>query len=303
MRGSGRRAAVTSVRRVGRALALALTAGCSAPADGVGPDVGTDGGADAAGGDVTATCYAAEQIVCGRDCVFAMTDEENCGGCGARCGAGRFCYAGGCHAQQGNYAGAPVAAAYVRACDQPGSTRVLMGQDDRAVEVELPIAFTFFRYRFPVGSRVGVSSNGYVQFDGAAGARGGSAIDGRIPDTSAPDGVVAPFWTDLIARSGVCAATLGAAPDRRWVVQWDDAQFYADPGAVPGEVGFEVILSEGTGAIEMQYESVAAYDPGWSPRRVTVGVENLDGTRGVATCDGVPVRDCRPVATRYAPVP
>lgn len=252
-------------------------------------------------GEATATCVVAGQLGCGADCVFPLIDEQHCGGCGVACGAEEFCYAGGCRPQRGSYAGAAVAAAFVPVCALPGSTRVLMGQDDVAVEVELPIALTFFGHRFPAGTMVGVGSNGYLELDGGAGARGGSSFTGMIPSPRVPDGVVAPFWTDLIARSGVCAATTGTAPSRRWLVQWVDAQFYADTANPPGRLNFEAIFDEATGAIEFQYDAVPAYDPGWASRTITIGVENLNGTAGTAACNGSAPTACTAAPIRYTP--
>lgn len=288
------------------ALAAVVLAGCGTEAM-----ASMDAGVDAAEvavvdrpgstGEASATCVVAGQLACGADCVFPLIDEQHCGGCGVGCGAEEFCYAGSCRSQRGSYAGAAVAAAFVPACELPGSARLLMGQDDVVTEVELAIDLTFYGHRFPAGVMVGIGSNGYLEFDGGAGARGGSSYVGTIPSPRVPDGVVAPFWTDLVARGGVCTATTGVAPSRRWIVQWVDAQFYADTGAPPGRLNFEAIFDEATGAIEFQYQAVPTYDPRWAPRTVTIGVENLNGTGGTAACNGATPAACTAAPIRYSP--
>lgn len=288
------------------AVGLAL-AGCgdggggASDAGSIGADV-RDAAREATTGDVVlATCVVAGQLACGSDCVFPLIDEGHCGACDVVCGPTEFCYAGSCRPVGGSYLGLPTAASFVSACDLPGSARVLMGQDDIAVEVELPMDFTFFQHRFPAGSAVGLGSNGYLEFDGAAGTLGGSPTAHRIPWHRHPDGLVAPYWTDLIARGGVCTATTGAAPDRRWVVQWVDAQFYADAATTPARLNFEAILQERDGSIEFQYGGIPAYDPTWPVRVVTVGVESPNGETGSSSCNAVAPEACAASAARYMP--
>lgn len=54
----------------------------------------------------------------------------------------------------------------------------------------------------------------------------------------------------------MCVATTGSSPNRKFVATWSNAQFRADAGA--GNVTFSVILSEGTGVIDIVYAGMAS---------------------------------------------
>ncbi|MDB4931918.1 MAG: hypothetical protein JWM10_4402 [Myxococcaceae bacterium] len=165
---------------------------------------------------------------------------------------------------------APAEAAYVDACAAPGARRALQNVNDAQVSDAVPFPF---RYWGAAVSVVNIASNGFINFDGANSA----ATSGLIPDRAAPNGVIAAYWLDLITRdSGVCIATVGAAPNRRFVVQWDDAAYYP---ARTGNLSFEIVLNEGTNAIDMLYPSLGA-----PTANVTLGLESGDGMDGAVLC-------------------
>ena len=85
--------------------------------------------------------------------------------------------------------------------------------------------------------------------------------------------IIAPFWDDLSAQTGdVYYQTIGTAPNRVFIVQWNNRPHFAS-GAGVGEVTFEVKLFEDSNIIEFHYEDVLFddldYDDGQS---ATIGV-------------------------------
>ncbi len=167
----------------------------------------------------------------------------------------------------------PADLAWFEACSAPGVRRVLPGQDDSQTVDPLP--FTFRYWGVPVTMAANISTNGFISLDGAPSA----SLGGAIPDRSAPNAVIAALWLDLVTGTGgICLATTGTAPNRRYVAQWDHATYYANRAA---DLSFEIALDEGTNAIDVVYQTLSA-----PPASGTIGVENLDGSDGVVLCSG-----------------
>ena len=154
------------------------------------------------------------------------------------------------------------------------------GDDTTSAALDLPFAFTFFGQRMLEYS---VSSNGLLQlYASLTGATPSNSYDNQsIPTAAAPNGFVAPLWDDLVPSAGsqVLTRTLGAAPDRRFVVQWTQFAFFGDNAA---RLTFQAKLFENGGAVELHY---CAITPGMDVMRAsgnsaTVGIESPDGTRG-----------------------
>lgn len=184
----------------------------------------------------------------------------------------------------------PADVTFVNVCSAPGARRVLPNVDDSQVSDTIPFPFRY--WGSPV-SAVNVTSNGFVSL--GAGAFASTA--GLVPDRSEPNGVIAAYWLDLLTRdTGVCIATIGTAPNRRYVVQWDNASYY--PTGV-GNLTFEIALNETTNTIDMLYQSLGTPD-----RPLTVGLETLDGVDGAVLCSN---STACPVATgtriRWVPTP
>jgi hypothetical protein len=158
--------------------------------------------------------------------------------------------------------------------------------------VVLPFAFPFWGSPLPSGTLLTASTAGYL----AMGTTLESAASGILPSTSAPNGMLAPHWGDLVARDPqLCVATLGTSPNRNFVVEWPDAGDFED--ATESHLTFEVVLRERTGAIDFIYASMR------NARARTTGVESPDGRRGVrppaslfATCDDALGNHCTPSA-------
>ena len=154
------------------------------------------------------------------------------------------------------------------------------GDDAVSAALDLPFAVTFFGQRMLEYS---ASTNGLLQlFPVIAGAPPSSSFDNAaIPTRAAPNGFIAALWDDLVAVAGsrVVTRTLGATPDRRFVIQWTQFAFYGDDRA---RLTFQAKLFEGSGAIEVHYCALTAGmdAPRAAGGSATVGVESPDGTSG-----------------------
>jgi hypothetical protein len=134
--------------------------------------------------------------------------------------------------------------------------------------------FTYFGNTY---SQFYVSSNGLVLFgDGSI-----SETNVSIPNSELPNNYIAGFWDDLaISYTGkILYTTIGAAPNRKLIIQFVNMDFYNIPSAFGT---FLVILYETTNKIQVQYRLILDYT---STRAhggtATIGLENAGGTAGV----------------------
>ncbi|MEW5801617.1 MAG: Ig-like domain-containing protein [bacterium] len=142
--------------------------------------------------------------------------------------------------------------------------------NDSSGEVSIGFDFKFYENRY---STVRVSSNGYLTFGGY----GTEHSNSGIPSVNQPDNLIAPFWDDLSPSGGkIYFETRGAAPNRRFIVEWYNVCFNGDTST---RVTFEAILYEGSNQIEFQYLNVEA-NSGARGSGATIGIENGDGTKG-----------------------
>ena len=141
--------------------------------------------------------------------------------------------------------------------------------DDSSVTATLGFAFTYYGSTF---TQLLVSSNGYLTVPGQAGGVYNNPV---IPNTAAPNGVIAAYWDDLNPAQGgqIRYQTVGVAPNRRFVVHYDAVARYNSGGQLEN---FEIILDETTNVITMT--TVTSANGGASATR---GIEDLAGTGGI----------------------
>ncbi len=218
----------------------------------------------------------AGQSACGGVCVDTTSSATNCGMCGRTCVGAQWCSNGVCGGGTRYVATTPsiTDVPYIDACSATGSRRELVDYDDYGVSVTVPFATRWWGAPLAAGFSVYVVTNGNVQI---APSFGLTSLSGNIPDSSSPNGLIAPQWRDLrTSTSGVCIATTGAAPNRRWVAQWVGASNYSGGGTL----NFEVVVHEGTGIVDLAYGAMT------SPQTATVGLENNAGTAAFGGCGG-----------------
>ncbi len=161
-------------------------------------------------------------------------------------------------------------AARVALAERPAPPQALILGDD---EVSDFINFGFdFNHFGRVFSRARVSSNGFLTFDND----NESAPGGRlIPARDGVDNLVAGYWADLdpTEGGGVRVGTLGAAPNREFVVAFDAVEHF--PSGNP--VSFQIVLREVDGAIE-----ILCVDCRSDGNPHTQGIEGEGGAFGLA---------------------
>ena len=150
--------------------------------------------------------------------------------------------------------------------------------DDNAFPVEIGFPFTFYGQTF---TQAAVGTNGHVYFQDAYLGLSNVCIPGT-PSYDVTENFIAAYWNDLVIEPGnVYTQTLGSAPNRRFVVQFQDVVFYDCEDTTEPNLSFEVILSEADGSILLQYLSAvddcSYYDYG---EDATVGIQR-DPTLGL----------------------
>ncbi|MCA9779177.1 MAG: hypothetical protein KC800_20755 [Candidatus Eremiobacteraeota bacterium] len=143
--------------------------------------------------------------------------------------------------------------------DVTGGTALNFGDDDSSTQ-NIGFDFNFNGTDF---SQVTISSNGAVTF-GASGSID-CCVD-RLPYTiEYPDNTLFTYWTDLDPNQAgdVYVDTLGTAPNRQFVVQWNAT--HIDDGT--NLFNIALILNENDDSFEYHYDVVNGSDPhlnnGW----------------------------------------
>ncbi|MES2924054.1 MAG: choice-of-anchor D domain-containing protein [Verrucomicrobiota bacterium] len=140
---------------------------------------------------------------------------------------------------------------------------------DKAVPLDIGFDFFFYEKSY---SRCSISTTGLVTF-------GGSSVDytpDAIPNAATPNEFIAPLWTDLevTSTSKILYKTVGIAPDRIFVVKYENMKLYNNGGAATDKrVTFQVQLYETTNAIQVRYqdENPAIASPA---QQLTIGIES-----------------------------
>jgi hypothetical protein len=131
-----------------------------------------------------------------------------------------------------------------------------------------------FMYAGASYARLGIVSNGYAVVGGGVGADV-QFLNQNLPNTQAPNNVLAPFWSDLNPAFGG-AVRIGTLTDgvSTWiVVDWEGVVNYSD--RLPND--FQIWIRVGTVEdISFGYDRVSNGDLGL----LTVGAENSFGNSG-----------------------
>ncbi len=209
-------------------------------------------------------------------CEVQLATNTNCGACGRTCALACGNTSGACAgtnpgSSSRTFFTIPVPA-FIDACSAPGHVNLMPSTDDGSMIVTLPFAFGFFNATY---SQANVTTNGWVGFDAISQAQ----YYTMIPDANPPNNYAAPYLTDLITGTdGVCVATIGTAPSRRWVVEWRNAAFLSDRTRT---MTFELVLSEGSRGVQFYYDTMATPPP---QQAVNVGIESPGGVNANVVC-------------------
>jgi len=143
----------------------------------------------------------------------------------------------------------------------------LLYEDDDLVALDLPFTFTFYGTEY---NRLLASSNGNLQFTTESTAFDNTCL---YPQPAAEMGdMIAPYWDDLdLTFAGwLQSEVVGQAPDRVFVVEWDEVPRF---GTNEDRVTFEVQLFEGSNDIVFLYEDVATIQ-GSAGSEATIGLQS-----------------------------
>jgi hypothetical protein len=148
---------------------------------------------------------------------------------------------------------------------------------DDCVAHHVPIGFDFTFYGNSF-SEIQISSNGLLRLGSDVPLLDGCCWGGQIPADDMYNNIIAVAWTDLIpsAPGDIAFETQGIAPNRKFVVQWNNVPEQRDPAPmVPGHVTAQLVLSEGSNDITIYTTKM---DFTGETHFVTQGIENADGS-------------------------
>jgi hypothetical protein len=151
---------------------------------------------------------------------------------------------------------------------------------DRDDALTAPITIPAFQlFGTPNLTSIKISTNGWLTFDAAT----TSSFPGELtlPNSSAPNGIVAPYWDDL-TRVRICTKQIGT----RFIVQWRGELKRIDASYPQADVGFQAILDSSTHTLEFVYapytEALGSTGGGSAATRgAAAGIESLSGSAGV----------------------
>ena len=146
------------------------------------------------------------------------------------------------------------------------------GWDDAVTSVTIPFTFKFNGINY---TSCNVATNGFITFGATAPA---TTLYTPISGATAYGGAIAAFGRDLISNaSTIVYGTTGTAPNRIFVVQWNNARRY-NAGAVTGDVlNFQIRLVETSNVVQIDY--------GTNTATSTTALTCQVGLRGSANTD------------------
>lgn len=140
--------------------------------------------------------------------------------------------------------------------DISGTGTALGLSDDGEVLVTMPFAFTLYDI---TSADLEIDNNGGIVFNTTGAGNVTCCDESGLPNSNFTSAIL-PFWDDLDSETGdVYYQTLGTAPNRRFIVQWDDRPHFPGPG-VSG-VTFQVVLYETSNEIRFVYDDLDFGDP------------------------------------------
>jgi len=194
------------------------------------------------------------------------------------------------------------------------STGGMPNIDDGIAAVSVPFAFDFWGVRT---STIWVSVNGVISTVGFGMSQ--TAQNRTFPDQRNPDGLMAPWWDDLIiieggqqcqnamscgpdatCDNGTCNIdsslsykVVGNTPDRKLIVLWKNVRHFRHTDEAHRRWSMQVVLEEGSSNIHFAYGS-SYRDGGGAVYGASAGIENQDGSEGEEALSCTPGCDARP---------
>jgi hypothetical protein len=158
-----------------------------------------------------------------------------------------------------------------------------LSDDGFIPDTNMPLGFNF-SFEGNTYNKVNVYMNGFLLFGAVPSTTAGFSDAGNIASLANPNNIIALGWTDWqpqFAPDAIRYETRGTAPNRRFVLQFNNVPEYANGnklGAVLPTVGrftSQVVLYEGSNDIIINTTQLTVTNSG---HFVTQGIENLTGT-------------------------
>jgi hypothetical protein len=193
---------------------------------------------------------------------------------------------------------ASAAAAYtvvtlpMSSCDDlsmTGTSLMITGDDSTSPTTALPMGFSFRSFgdaMTPI-THFSANTNGLAQLHAnAMGVTSAAYTNEILPLATAPAGALAVFWDDqeidTTERPGAVVryATVGTAPSRRFVIEWNNMKFLSSTTAT---LRYQLRLIESSNIIEYHYCSMSSTSMTETRQTGTeagIGMQNIARTRG-----------------------
>jgi len=153
---------------------------------------------------------------------------------------------------------------------------VILNDDEVSAPINIGFNFDYFGSSY---NELYISSNGYVSFSppNTNNTYNGSGCceSENLPDAHYPNNVIALGWEDLDPPEGgkIFAATLGTAPNRYCIIQFNEIEHTQSSNHVTSQI----VLRETSNDIEIHIKELQS-DGGFH----SIGVENIDGSTGTS---------------------
>ena len=148
-------------------------------------------------------------------------------------------------------------------------TSVSLEDNEVSAAIQLPFLFSFYARAH---DEIFIGSNGILGFvpDELS-----SALNQAIPDAAGPNAIICAYWDNLDPSEGgqITYGTVGTAPNRKFVITWDDVPLAG--GNTP--LTFQAIIEETTQRIVFQYLEIHPGSSSAGGSGATVGLENHGG--------------------------
>ncbi len=171
-------------------------------------------------------------------------------------------------------------------------------QDDGSTLLELPFPVTFYGTDY---TQMYASSNGALQFGHNAPIFSNECLTDQV--ASGMGDMIAPYWDDLDLRfyGYLETETVGEAPNRIFVVEWDDVPRFGDNE--DDRVTFAVQVFEGSSDIVFLYEDVTTFE-GHNGSSATIGLQSeAQGLALQFSCNQAAVADAGRIYFPHPDVP
>lgn len=154
-------------------------------------------------------------------------------------------------------------------------TTVNLGDDNATGALDIGFDFSYYGNSF---TQVHIASNGFLSFDNSGTTGSASYSPDALPSTGVPNNMIAFAWNDLSPNiSGIVRyATVGVAPNRKFVVDFVNVPTYTGNPPSSFEATTQVQLHEGSHRIEVHSTQI---DNDGSA--MTQGLENAAGNAAV----------------------